>query len=38
MQVCRERARDLHSLPITLIDAEYQFDRNKLVLHYGAAR
>lgn len=38
LEVCRDRARDLHALAITLVDAEYQFDRNKLVLHYTASR
>lgn len=38
LEVCRDRARDSYALPITLLDAEYQFDRNKLVLHYSASR
>ena len=38
LEVCRERARDQYGLPMTLVDAEYQFDRHKLVLYYSASR
>ena len=38
LEVCRDRARDIHALPISLVDAEYQFDRNKLVIYYVASR
>ena len=38
LEVCRERAREMYCLPMTLVDAEYQFDRLKLTLHYSASR
>ena len=38
LEICRGRARDTHALPITLVDAEYQFDRKKLVIYYVSSR
>jgi len=38
LDICRERAREMYQLPMTLVDAEYQFDRHKLVLYYSASR
>ena len=38
LEVARERAREIYCLPMTLVDAEYQFDRNKLILYYSASR
>jgi cell fate regulator YaaT (PSP1 superfamily) len=37
-QICREWAPEKYNLSIYLVDAEYQFDRHKLVLYYSAAR
>ena len=31
-------APEKYQLSISLVDAEYQFDRHKLVLYYSAAR
>lgn len=38
LQICREWAPEKYNLSIYLVDAEYQFDRHKLVLYYSAAR
>ena len=38
LDICRERAREMYQLPMTLVDAEFQFDRHKLVLYYSASR
>ena len=38
LDICRERARERYQLPMTLVDAEYQYDRHKLVLYYSASR
>ena len=36
--MCRDLALGKYQLTISLVDAEYQFDRHKLVLYYSAAR
>ena len=35
-QYCRQMAHEIYHLPIRIVDAEYQFDRNKLTVYYAA--
>lgn len=38
VKMCRERALNVYMLPMTIADAEYQFDRHKLTIFYEANR
>jgi hypothetical protein len=38
MQLCQVRSRDVYMLPMSVVDAEYQFDRHKLTIYYSANR
>ena len=38
IQVCRERAFNVYLLPMEVTDAEYQFDRHKLIIYYASDR
>jgi hypothetical protein len=35
-QICREILQTTHPLPINIVDAEYQFDRKKLIIYHDS--
>lgn len=37
-QICQELLLTTHPLPIDILDAEYQYDRNKLTIHHDSSK